>query len=163
MTTIPTLTESQVTAGVSLGVAILLAAARAVIRFRRFRRFFADDAFLFFATVTLVIGTILFYIDVPEIYTQINVEDGTEYPPADFVQQLLSDDKYLVTCAVLLWLTVFGVKFSFLLFFRQLIRRIRKLVLWWWIVFAILIPASLLCICQVFIACPAFGPALLGM
>ena len=142
--------------------AILLTIARTCIRFRNSRRFFADDYFLFISTGALIIGTVLTYVNLPYIYAQVNVEAGLEPPPADFIHQIVLDEKIQDAATVFLWTAIFGVKFSFLFLFRSLIRRVKNLTLWWWCVFAVLMPISVICTCALFISCPVFGPGVAG-
>ncbi|MCJ1350998.1 MAG: hypothetical protein MMC33_000980 [Icmadophila ericetorum] len=151
----------KVATGVLLGVATVLAIARTVIRFCRFRTLHVDDYFLFFATVALVIGTILLYSSIQGVYAVLNIELGNEAPPMDFVQQLILIEKINAAASVFLWLAIFGVKFSFLFFFRQLVRNVRPYIVWWWCVFAVLIPSWVVCMCAQFIGCAIFGPGLL--
>ncbi|KAL9117085.1 MAG: hypothetical protein Q9187_006382 [Circinaria calcarea] len=147
--------------GTLLAVALILASARTYIRYRRFRRLFVDDAFLFAAVVGLIIGTIMTYVNIPFIYVQVNVMAGLQAPPADFVEQLVLDQKTQAAATVFLWVAIFGVKFSFLACFRNLVRRLRKMTIWWWCVLAVLIPAAIICMCGFFIACSTFGPGVL--
>ncbi|MCJ1261250.1 hypothetical protein MMC22_001114, partial [Lobaria immixta] len=81
--------------GVLLGLAILLACTRTYIRYQRFRRFFTDDLFLFLATLSLIIGTSLTYVNLPYIYTQVNIEGKIITPPVDFVQEFITEEKLL--------------------------------------------------------------------
>ena len=143
-------------------MALLLASARTYIRYQRFRRLFVDDGFLFAAAVSLIIATSLVYVNAPFVYVQINVEAGLQPPPENFVQQLILDQKTQDAATVFLWVAIFGVKFSFMACFRNLVRRLRNLTIWWWCVLAVLIPAAIICMCGSFIACPIFGPGVLG-
>lgn len=145
--------------GVLLGLAILLACTRTYIRYQRFRRFFTDDFFLFLATLSLIIGTSLTYVNLPYIYTQVNIEGKIITPPVDFVQEFITEEKLLYASTIFLWLAVFGVKFSFLFLFRSLISRIRNLITWWWCVFAMMIPIWAVCECGLFMSCAVFGPS----
>ena len=156
------LNHKQASIGVLLGIAILLAAGRTCIRLRLFRRVFIDDGLFFLATVCLLAGTVMLYIDCPYIYTQVAVESGMQASPPDFIQQLINDQKTQDTAVVLLSVAVVSVKFSFLFFFRSLLRRLKGLMIWWWCVLAINIPTAVVMTCSSFLSCPKFGAALLG-
>ena len=143
-------------------MALLLASGRTYIRYRKFRRLFVDDGFLFIAAVALIIATSLVYVNISFIYTQVNVSAGLEPAPEDFVQQLILDQKTQDAATVFTWVTIFSVKFSFLAVFRKLVSRLRNLTIWWWCVLAVLIPAAIICACGSFIACSTFGPGVLG-
>ena len=49
-----------------------------------------------------------------------------------------------------------SVKFSFIFFFRNLIRRLTNLTRWWWFILAVHVPTAIIIICAVFIICPSF-------
>ena len=102
------------------------------------------------------------YLDIPYIYLQQNVQSGAQAPPADLIQQLLKSVKIQDAAVVLLSVTIFAVKLSFLAFFRSLIRRLRKLEIWWWCVLAVVIPSSIVLVCSNFITCPYFDERILG-
>jgi len=148
--------------GVLLGIAIVLAAGRTYIRTRIFRRIFIDDCLFFLATVCLIAGTVMVYIDCPYLYTQVSVESGMQTPPSDFIHQLIEDQKTQDAAAVLLLVTIVSVKFSFLFFFRSLLRRLKNMIIWWWFVFAVHVPTAVVMICSSFMSCPYFGARVLG-
>lgn len=145
-----------------LAVAVLVAIARVAIRAKLNRRIYVDDGLFFFAVVTLVAGTIMTYIDIPYIYLQQNVQSGAREPPAHFVQQLIHSVKIQDAAVVLLSSTIFAVKLSFMAFFRSLIRRLRKLEIWWWCVLFIVVPSSVMLVISNFITCGYFDERILG-
>lgn len=55
------------------------------------------------------------------------------------------------------WTCIYAVKISFLLFFHQLIKRLRRWILVWKIIFAITIVFWAFCATAVFIGCPKFN------
>ncbi|KAL8785605.1 MAG: hypothetical protein Q9213_003259 [Squamulea squamosa] len=152
----------QVGIGFMLAVAVSLAVGRVIIRAKLNRKVYVDDGFFMLAVVTLIAGTVMTYLDIPYIYLQQNVEAGTQPPPADFVQQLIRSVKIQDSAVVLLNVTIFAVKLAFLAFFRGLIRRLKKLEMWWWCVLAIVIPSSIILLCSNFISCAYFDERILG-
>ncbi|KAL8767211.1 MAG: hypothetical protein Q9209_006216 [Squamulea sp. 1 TL-2023] len=134
---------------------------RMIIRAKLNRKIYVDDGFFLLAVVTLIAGTVMTYIDIPYIYLQQNVGAGTQAPPADFVQQLIKSVKIQDSAVVLLNVTIFAVKLAFLAFFRGLIRRLKKLEMWWWCVLAIVVPSSIILICSNFISCAYFDERIL--
>ena len=152
----------QIGIGFMLAVALSLALGRIFIRAKLNRKIYVDDGFFFLAVVTLIAGTIMTYLDIPYIYLQQNVGAGTQAPPPDFTQQLIKSVKIQYSAAVLLSATIFAVKLAFLAFFRGLIRRLKKLEIWWWCVLAIVIPSSIILICSIFITCAYFDERILG-
>ena len=146
-----------------MGVAVILGVGRTIIRFRRFRRLFADDICLFMAMAALIGGTSITYTQTSFLFTTLNVQNGIETAPIDFIESLGSNEGKIAAALILLWLSIFGVKFSFCFLFRSLIRRVNSLNIWWWCVIAFLVPAAGLCSFSIFISCPAFGANVLSM
>ena len=132
------------------------------IRLRLFRRLFVDDSLFFLAAICLVAGTVMVYIDCPYLYTQFSVESGVQPPPSNFIEQLINDQKTQDAAVVLLCVSIASVKFSFLFFFRSLLRRLKSMTIWWWCVLAVHIPAAVVMICSSFMSCPDFGARVLG-
>lgn len=64
--------------------------------------------------------------------------------------------KSLFSSLALSWTCIYAVKICFLLFFHQLIKRLRKWILAWKIIFAITIVFGAFCASAVFIGCPNF-------
>ena len=148
--------------GVFLGIALVAAAGRTFARIYRFHRVLLDDLFFYLATVALIAGTGLTYADIPLIYLQVNVQAGLQSPPADLVQQLIHSLKIQHAATVLLVTTVFSIKASFLFFFRFLIRHQKHLMIWWWIVFALLVPIAFVVTFSNFIACDYLDERIFG-
>ncbi|KAL8917236.1 MAG: hypothetical protein Q9208_008075 [Pyrenodesmia sp. 3 TL-2023] len=157
------ITESGFKAGIGLllATAVSLAIARVAIRARLNRKVYVDDGLFFFAVVTLIAGTIMTYIDIPYIYLQQNVQSGARKPPADFIRQLIYSVKIQDAAVVLLSSTIFAVKLSFMAFFRSLIRRLKKLEIWWWCVLFIVVPSSVMLVVSNFITCGYFDERIL--
>ena len=143
-------------------LAIMFAAARTFVRVKKFRRLHADDYFVFLAVLCLITSTGILYVNVPYIYLQLNVEAHVEAPPADFVQQLLYDERLQNAATVLVLTALFSVKWAFLFFFRCLIGHTNWLITWWWTVLAVLVPGTVFGIFTNIFACPFFGPSILG-
>lgn len=150
-----------ITTGILLGIAAILATGRTYIRLHRDGRLLVDDGFFLLATATLLAGSVLLYLDIPLVYTQLNVSSGMIPPPDDFIQQLLASIKLQNAAVVLLTTTIFSVKLSFWFFFRDLLRRIRSLTIWWWCILPFLIIGAAFCIATNFISCPVFDESIL--
>lgn len=104
-------------------------------------------------------GTTLIYVNLSHTY---NVEAGAHVPPTDFLQTAVRDEKFLDAALVFLWLAIFGVKFSFLVLFRSLVSRLRNMTIWWWCVFAVMVPVWAVCEALQFITCSDFSPNVAG-
>lgn len=146
-------------------ISILVALARTAIRLRYQRRLFVDDAILLVAIVCLCAAMTLLLVFTSSLYQLeafvtgssaitnpdelAKIELQMEQP---FIKYLkLSDTYYVMT-----WTTIFAVKFSFLFFFRVLIRRVRAITLYWQIVSVITVLVWVYCIAGAFIICPYF-------
>lgn len=124
--------SSWAAVGVFFGLALTLATARTAIRVYKFRQVFADDGFLFLSIITLVASTGLFYSTVPSQYHFAAAAAGLEPLPPDFLVVVAKTANIAYAAETLAWTTIFAVKFSFLFYFRGLIRRLQGLnVLWW--------------------------------
>lgn len=121
-----------------------------------------DDCFFFLAIITFISGTTTLYLDLHTIYLQENVEAGLRAAPADFVSQLLHGEGFQDAATTLLGTTITSVKFSFLFFFRGLLRQQKKMLVWWWCVFVFLIPTAVTLMFSGFIACPYYDERVLG-
>lgn len=146
----------QVSAGVLLGVAVMVAGGRILARFYKSHAVAVDDGFFFLAITTFVSGTTLIYLDLPYIYLQENVEAGLRAAPADLVSQLIHSEKLQDAATTLLGTTIISVKFSFLFFFRGLLRQQKKMLVWWCCIFVFLIPTTAILMFSNFISCSYF-------
>lgn len=146
-------------------ISIVIALARTAIRLRYQGRLFVDDAILLVAIVCLCAAMTLLLVFTPSLYL---IEAFVTSPPASvspeeleqievqleqplFKYLKLSDSYYVMT-----WTTIFAVKFSFLFFFRVLIRRVRAVTLYWQVVSVVTVLVWVYCIAGAFIICPYF-------
>ena len=140
----------------------MVAGGRIFARFYKSRAVTVDDGFFFLAVATFVSGTTLIYLDLPYIYLQEDVEAGLRAPPPDLLSQLLHSVKLQDAAATLLGTTISSVKFSFLFFFRDLLRQQKRMFVWWWCIFAFLIPTAAIMIFSSMISCSNFDERIIG-
>lgn len=76
--------------------------------------------------------------------------------PSDLFDQLFRFHKLSDAYLVLTYTSIFAVKFSFLFFFRVLVRRVHKMVVYWWIVIAITTVGWIVCVIGIFLPCLYF-------
>lgn len=150
----------QVTAGLFYGIAVISVVVRGAIRVITRRKFALDDYFLFvaFAFLTAVTGLIYYLLD--GIYVSTAVESN---PVLIFrissaqvnliLNQALNENIFLA----LAWTTTFLVKFSFLAFFRQLIRNVNNIKYYYWSVVALTVVTWMSLTSEAFILCSDFG------
>ncbi|KAL8667763.1 MAG: hypothetical protein Q9168_007185 [Polycauliona sp. 1 TL-2023] len=155
-------TGFQICVGIFTAIACTLAVGRTYIRIIQTRKVSIDDGFFYLSVAALIAGTVCCYYDIPYIYTPHNVDPATfQITPAfiAFVQRSLKFQA--LTCA-LLSVALFAVKLSFLTFFRDLLRRVRGLMVFWWCVLGFMVPVAVIFVCIIFIICPYFDERVLG-
>ncbi|KAI1469396.1 uncharacterized protein F4812DRAFT_457934 [Daldinia caldariorum] len=128
----------RVAVGVIFTIATISVFARAAIRIKTLRRIFVDGYLLFIAAAFLVGSTGLIYHlcdwlylatafqNDPSAVSQLSTQAALDFTNK-FTQ---SYDIFLVIS----WTSVFYVKFSFLAFFKQLIRQVQKIHYFYWAV-----------------------------
>lgn len=159
----------KVVNGMVLAFALLMAAARMVIRFHSQRKLHLDDIVLIFACSTFIASQVLLYVIKIEglywlgalVYEPMGPQNLSlilEHPEAFY--RHVEKIQVMDTCsAALTWTSIYAVKICFLLFFHQLITRLRRLILAWKIIFVITIIFWAFCVSAMFITCPRFGPS----
>lgn len=152
-----------------LASALLMAAARIMIRFYSQRKLYLDDFVLVFACSTFIVSQALLYVITIEslywlgalVYEPMGPQNLAlilEHPEAFY--RRVDKVRWLDTCStVLTWISIFAVKICFLLFFHQLVTRLRRLMLAWKIIFGITLLFWAFCVSATFITCPRFGPS----
>jgi len=132
------------------------------MRLHQYRRLFLDDGFLLFGCACLCAGTGLLQKLLPVVYMveglQLNRHAAPLGPlgPQD-LDNLIWYLKMLYSFVTLSWVTIFAVKLSFLVFFRNLIRRLTGMNKYWKVVVVTTLLASGFNICEIFILCPHFN------
>ena len=120
-----------------------------------FQRIFADDYFFLLAFLALISSNGLLYYIISPLYLVSKDGPGLENP---FYLEITSLNTHRIERAVwtaetLAWTTIFSVKFSFLLYFRTLIKRLRALMILWWCALFICVPIACVTIVTPFIIC----------
>ena len=145
-----------------------MAAARMTIRYHFQKKLHSDDFVFMFACLTFIASQVLLYIlkvDNVHRYGAVLFEPSLQitasiYEDPEALYRSLSKIQHMeYSIGILTWTSIFAVKICFLLFFHQMILRIRRLVVAWRVVFGITIISWVLCSCGFFISCPRFGQA----
>ncbi|MCJ1334605.1 hypothetical protein MMC10_011317 [Thelotrema lepadinum] len=145
------------------GTAVLATMGRVYIRLRYQKRLFVDDYVLLFGCVSLIAAFTLTNIMFEDIYFDMSlilgptalVWEQAEAP--GFEDRILSYQQLSFSDEVLCWLTIYAVKTSFLLFFRQMIDRLGKISIYWKVTLGLTVISGIYSICNIFISCPHFG------
>ena len=133
--------------------------ARSVIRFRHQKQLLLDDVFLYFGVICLcaAVGLLMQFSETMYMNEEMKTT-GLSTTKANWKSHMLQFNKTSDAYLALTYTTLFSVKLSFLFFFRILVRRVRKMAIYWWVVFAIMIvawPVSI--VAAVAFSCPVFG------
>ena len=131
---------------------------RIAVRVYRFRRVYADDYFLFLALATLLGSNSLFFASVPAFYQFADASTVAQMLlQKDFFHIATDTATFAHTAEILSWITIFAVKLSFLFYFRTLVDRLPRLIIWWRLTLAVCIPVAIIAMCGPFIVCPYVG------
>lgn len=143
--------------------AMLATIGRVAIRFRYQNRLFADDYVLLFGCSSLIAAFTLIIVMFEDIYFDMSLILGSpelvlqESATAGFVNRILKYQQLSFSTEVMCWVTIFAVKMSYLLFFRQMLDRVRALLTYWAVTVGVVVVSGIFCICSIFISCPHFG------
>jgi len=141
------------------GLAMMATIARLAMRILQHRRVFLDDGFLLFACACLCAATGLLYRFLPVMYLDEGLNFSlltTPFGPQE-IDDLIWYQKMVYSFVVLSWVTIFAVKLSILVFFRNLIRRLIWMNTYWKVVIVTSLLACGFNICQDFITCSHFN------
>lgn len=140
------------------GLAVTAATIRTFIRFRKNSRLALDDSILLFACICLTAATGLLYNYVPDAYAfeglTFNAEVPLPFPISDLGRQVVMGTKIIDAYLFLSILVLFAVKLCFLFFFRALVDRVNRWVIYWRLVVMVTVIAGGFSVCEGFIACP---------
>ncbi|MCJ1245486.1 hypothetical protein MMC30_002690 [Trapelia coarctata] len=140
-----------------LTLAILSALSRIFLRLRYTRSLLLDDYFLLYAVLSLVAAGALTYGIKDLVYLQIYVGLGWTPPDADLIPRMLVFEKRVQAASALAWSSLYAVKFSFLFFFRTLVRRVRGLKVLWGVVMGCVVVGAMASVPLAFIICANFS------
>lgn len=143
-------------------VAFVSVFARTVIRLRYQKQLFIDDLFLYFGVVCLcaAMGLLVEFSDDLYLDEALKTNHLPMILPSNYLTRMFRFQKTQDAYFVLLYTTISCVKLSFLFFFRILVQRVRKMIIYWWTVLFIMIVAYIPCIVVgIFLPCPHFDTA----
>ncbi|MCJ1470459.1 hypothetical protein MMC07_009104 [Pseudocyphellaria aurata] len=147
----------------TLSVVFLL--ARTTLRLRYQKRLFIDDAFLLFAEICLgaSVGLLYAFADNLFLYEALVTRPSAVVLSPDSINQQILLRKQSDACLALTYTSIFAVKFSFLFFFKVLVRRMHRMIVYWWIVVAVTTIAWIVCVMiKIFLPCMDFDKILMS-
>ena len=127
-------------------MALLAVLARTTIRLRHRRQFSADDLFLYFGVICLcaAMGLLVKYFEDMYLTEAFMINPlAMDISPTN-LSSLFRFHNVIIAYITLTYTTLFSVKLSFLFFFRNLVRRVRRMMIYWWTVLGIMIVTWLL-------------------
>ena len=136
---------------------------RPITRFHYQKRLLADDFVLLLGCLTLIGAFVLINIMFETIYFQMSLVLGPmelvleESITPGFEDRILKYRQLAISSEELYWVTVFAVKISFLLFFRQMTNRLKAVMTYWKKVMWFLTFSGIFCFCSIFMFCPHWG------
>ena len=136
-----------------MAMAIINTIFRTVIRWKKFKKLFYDDIFLFLALGALVTSTVF------GLWTY-TVEQNLDTLQA--AEMSLKSIMYSISGDVLLWLSIYCVKFSFMVYFRGLLRQQPRMTKWWWVVLCVTILCAFATVFSAFWVCPMITAEKMG-
>ena len=137
-------------------VSIAVTSARLTLRVQDQKRLQPDDYLLLLACACLTAASAVLTWGLPSVYRvlALSIDPLRVGVPADLLGLVHEFQVILYVYIPLTWTAIYAAKFSYLYFFRQLVDRVRPLVLYWRAVAALTSVAGLLCVLQAFISCP---------
>jgi hypothetical protein len=115
-----------------------------------------DDCLLIFACICLTGATAVVQWGIPAIHqvAQLALDPANAVPTTDLNRLMVRFVSTVFAHSTLSWGTIFAAKFSYLFFFRQLIDRIRNLVIYWRVVVTFTAMAAILSMLLIPVTCP---------
>ena len=112
----------------------------------------------------MIVATGLAYAIVEIVYLQeaILFEPEKYTLPLSEIPRLLESLKIIDVFVVMAWTAEFSVKISLLFFFRVLVMRLRRLIIYVKCVIVFTVLVWIVLVCEPFILCPHFGMEILG-
>ena len=148
----------QVVLSLFVGISLVTIIVRLVIRIHTRHKLYIDDYVLLFGSACFISATYLNFANSRTIFLHNAWTMNPKIIPT-FVESnhLLNSFKILRTFLKLIWTTMFFVKFSFLIFFKQLIDRVSQhITIYYWIGVIFTVLFWMFIICEHFILCPHF-------
>jgi hypothetical protein len=126
---------------VEIALCIGFVALRTWVQFRNTNKFYSNDFLIIFATTCHVLSAVIYQLAVPTMY-RLEQEKGVMAlggsPQEDFPETVNLYLRYHFCLLILLWVTLWAVKFSLLLFFWRMFDSIQtRARIFWWIMCAL--------------------------
>lgn len=149
----------QVVLGLFCGISIVLIMMQFVIRIHIQRKLYIDDYVLLFGLTCLSAASCLGFTRSRLIFLHNAFRIKPKIiPTVNELMQLQNSMKIFHCFLALIWTTIFSVKLSLLIFFKQLIDRVfRRIAIYLWIVASFTIVSWMFIVSEPYIICPYFS------
>lgn len=119
---------------IGLAFAVILVAIRTHVQYKSSQRLFVNDFWIFFALLCHFATAIVYQLAISPMYELAYVSAGLQLPRAGFMERASLFLKLQYAADLLLWTTLWSVKFSLLFFFWRLFDSVNSSMrLFWWI------------------------------
>ena len=128
------------------------------------KQFSWDDSVICIGVAAFIAGAGILFFQVDEMFLGGALISGDTNVgiSSDIIWESIGFNKWSAISLTILWFSIFCVKISFLLLFRKLVDRMRRLTIYWWIVLVYSIIVFLGGISSYFAACPYFDTLQVG-
>ena len=123
-----------------IGVALsfIFVAIRTHAQYQHSKRLFINDYWIFFALICHLATAAVYQVAIPPMYEVMNVSAGLEPLREGFMERGTLFLELQYAADILLWTTLWSVKFSLLFFFWRLFDSVHSpMKLFWWMMCAI--------------------------
>lgn len=119
---------------IGLVLAIIMVVIRTHVQYKASKRLFTNDYFIFFAIMCHIATAIVYQLAIPPMYELTYVGAGVELPTEGFMDRASLFLKLQYAADILVWTTLWSVKFSLLFFFWRLFDSVNSpMRVFWWI------------------------------
>jgi hypothetical protein len=108
---------------------------RIFARFKAFKRLYVDDAFVIFALTLALASAIVWQIFAKDMFQLMAVASGQSLPGRTFVADSEDFAKASIAVNIFFFSSLWAIKISFLVFFKRLVKNVRRQELLWWPIF----------------------------
>lgn len=152
--------DKQGICGTLFGLSIFTATVRTVYRIRVNRRLRPDDYMLFFACATLIAANAMLYLLLSDLYWDeellldpVKTILAAANTPKQLFGKILSTRMMILALQAVTWTSIYAIKFCFLLFFHQIVCRLKGQLFLWKIILGITVLFYCICISVSFMTC----------
>ena len=147
-----------------LALSITVATYRIYLRIMAVGRLVVDDYFMIVAVLCFAVSVGVTQWNRDLLYLQMTMALlGGDMPNDPEILLRMVDLNKMDTAQYMLeWTAIYCVKFSYLFFFQNLVKRIRIMEIWWRIVLVIMTAAAIPTICLSLWVCPHYDMSFMG-